>query len=85
MRNGDLSIALIMDNLVLEIERFGDKTSDLQMFKRSYHSLKSKFPALNEAEIFDFIQMAEVADPLFYTSHLLSQIQYDHPRDPRNR
>jgi phosphatidylserine/phosphatidylglycerophosphate/cardiolipin synthase-like enzyme len=58
MWNGGISVAIIVENLVSDIERFGDGMSDLQMFKQSFLSLKEKFPALNDEEILELIQLA---------------------------
>jgi hypothetical protein len=58
MWNRGISVAIIVETFVLEMERFGDGISNLQMFKQSFLSIKEKFPALNEEEILDLIQMA---------------------------
>lgn len=58
MWNGSINDALIVETIVSEIERLGDKIVDLQLFKQSYLSIKNKFPSLNEVEIFNFIQIA---------------------------
>lgn len=58
MRNGDISIALIVETLVAEIERYSNGTLELQLFKSSYLSIKDKFPILQDKDIFDIIQMA---------------------------
>lgn len=58
MRDGNIGIAIIVETLVAEIERFGEANFDIQVFKRSYLSIKEKFPSLSEEEIFNIIQLA---------------------------
>lgn len=58
MRDGNIGIAIIVETLVAEIERFGESNFDIQVFKRSYLSIKEKFPSLCEEEIYNVIQMA---------------------------
>ncbi len=58
MRDGNIGIAIIVETLVTEIERFGESNFDVQVFKKSYLSIKDKFPSLSEDEIYNVIQMA---------------------------
>ena len=58
MRDGNIGIAIIVETLVTEIERFGELNFDVQVFKKSYLSIKDKFPSLSEDEIYNVIQMA---------------------------
>jgi phosphatidylserine/phosphatidylglycerophosphate/cardiolipin synthase-like enzyme len=58
MRDRNIGIAIIVETLVSEIERFGEQTFDLQVFKQSYRFIKEKFPVLTDEETFDLIQMA---------------------------
>jgi len=58
MRDGNIGIAIIVETLVTEIERFGESNFDVQVFKKSYLSIKDKFPSLTEEEIYNVIQMA---------------------------
>ena len=58
MRDGNIGIAIIVETLVTEIERFGESNSDIQVFKKSYLSIKDKFPSLTEEETYNVIQMA---------------------------
>lgn len=58
MRDGNIGIAIIVETLVAEIERFGEENFDIQVFKKSYLSIKEKFPSLTEEEIYNVIQMA---------------------------
>lgn len=58
MRDGNIGIAIIVETLVAEIERFGESNFDIKVFKKSYLSIKEKFPSLCEEEIYNVIQMA---------------------------
>ncbi len=58
MRDGNIGIAIIVETLVTEIERFGESNFDVQVFKKSYLSIKDKFPSLTEEEIYNVIQLA---------------------------
>jgi phosphatidylserine/phosphatidylglycerophosphate/cardiolipin synthase-like enzyme len=58
MRDGYIGIAIIVETLVAEIERFGAENIDIQVFKKSYSSIREKFPSLTEEEIYTVIQMA---------------------------
>ena len=58
MWDGNIGIAIIVETLVAEIERFGEVNFDIQVFKKSYLSIKEKFPSLTEEEIYNVIQMA---------------------------
>lgn len=58
MRDGNIAIAIIVETLVTEIERFGTENIDIEVFKSSYFSIKDKFPNLTEEEIYNIIQMA---------------------------
>lgn len=58
MRDRSIGIAIIVETLVSEVERFGGELFDPQVFKQSFRSIKEKFPALTDEETFDLIQMA---------------------------
>ncbi|TCX53595.1 phospholipase D-like domain-containing protein [Dehalobacter sp. 14DCB1] len=58
MRDRSIGIAIIVETLVSEVERFGGELFDLQVFKQSFRSIKEKFPVLTDEETFDLIQMA---------------------------
>ncbi len=58
MRDRNIGIAIIVETLVSEIERFGGETFDLLVFKQSYRSIKEKFPALTNEEVLNLIQLA---------------------------
>lgn len=58
MRDGNIGIAIIVETLVTEIERYGESNFDVQVFKKSYLSIKDKFPSLTEEEVYNVIQMA---------------------------
>lgn len=58
MWDGNIGIAIIVETLVAEIERFGEVNFDIQVFKKSYLSIKERFPSLTEEEIYNVIQIA---------------------------